>query len=137
MPLQDQRARARCPLVERDLPPYHCLVLHGTASPLLTLRTQGKPYGMAVALHGRSALKCGDHAMPIQMIDDDELMSRAYRAYFAAIERSCAIPDQPSECLSDIEADERGRPVVVLRNCRGELARYVWTGRRIRALDLG
>ena len=58
---------------------------------------------------------------------DDELRDRATRAYFR---RFGAVAQQPSSA-SDVVGDGADR-VVVLRNCRGELARYRLVGLRLR-----
>jgi hypothetical protein len=62
-----------------------------------------------------------------------EVFARACRAWARRCEREALVYEQPSRSLSDVDFT-RGR--VVLRNVRGTLALYRWTGRRLVLLTI-
>jgi hypothetical protein len=57
------------------------------------------------------------------LLSDDQVTSRAYRAWFIECERQGVIADQPSAASSGQET-LKGRNYVVLRNVRGMMAVY-------------
>lgn len=69
-------------------------------------------------------------------IDQAHLVSRAIAAYARKASRllpAGVLLPQPSSEDSDVASRADGSAVVVLRNCNGPLAEYLWDGRRLRA----
>jgi hypothetical protein len=55
---------------------------------------------------------------------DEELLTRAMRAYFIRAKKEGEGVDQPSSSASGIEEGGHNQKFVVLRNCNGVLAAY-------------
>jgi hypothetical protein len=57
---------------------------------------------------------------PIETLGDDELIARAIAAYCRWTDRVGLVPTQPSRSSSEVTTEG----TIILRNVRGELARY-------------
>ena len=64
---------------------------------------------------------------PPEPLTDKELIVRSTRAYRARCSRKGFIFNQPNKRLSRVDGD-----IIVLRNCKGVLARYWWTDKGLR-----
>lgn len=70
---------------------------------------------------------------PLGPVWPQELMSRAYRAWYAYAERVGCVPDQPPDYQSGVFSSEKtGRLYAVVANCRGALCVF-----RVRELSDG
>jgi hypothetical protein len=73
----------------------------------------------------------------MQTISDDRLEHRALMAYARKaafwLKRGVSMP-QPSLDQTEVDSCKGSAPVVTLRNCNGVLAKYLWTGARLKAI---
>lgn len=69
--------------------------------------------------------------LPLHMEKVMDLVARASFAFIRRCERVCSVAQLPCAHSSTVETDR-----ITLRNVNGVLAEYLWTGRRLVAVEL-